>query len=113
MTAYTFLSVQDRTAVFVHPDGLVPSVRTGNRASAAAYTFVAVEFGEDHRIPFEHIGIFADIIQGSSPDLLNAVETFFRKVIVEAGFEIVDDAVAVLHDGCSDHQTSFLCRPWR
>lgn len=102
VAADAFFAVQDGSAVLSHADGLVAAVSTGNGTSAAADAFVAVEFGEDQGVALQDIRRFTDIIQSDAHDLADIVQFFLGEIIIQAGFEVINNAVAELHDGRCD-----------
>ena len=73
------------------------AIRAGDHAASAADALLPMEFREDHRVAFQHIRRLADRAQSKATRLLHTGKAFFREIQVESGFEIVDDAVAVLH----------------
>ena len=73
------------------------AVRAGNHAASAADALLPMKFREYDRVTLQHIGGIADGIQGKASRFLHAGKAFFSQIIVEPGFEIVDDAVAILH----------------
>ena len=50
MATDAFLTDDTRFAVFAERDGLVSAVLTGDKATSATDTFLAVNLGEDHRL---------------------------------------------------------------
>ena len=70
--------VQNRPAVFIHPDGLVSAVPAGNSAPAAADTAFHNKLRKDHSIPFECLGVFIQYIQSKARRFPNTGKSLFR-----------------------------------
>ena len=96
MTADAFTAVKLRPAVFKFY-GLVAAVGTGYGASSAPYTFCGIKLREQYGVPFEDIGGIAQGVKSGAYDVFYGTDAQLRQIVVQSGFQIVYDPVAVLH----------------
>ena len=80
MAADAFFAVQDRSAVLVQPDRLMPAVRAGDHAASAAEALFTVELREDHRIALQNVRGVTDGIQRKPLRLAKVFESLLRIV---------------------------------
>ena len=87
-----------RLAVVAEGDGLVSAVHAGNITPAAADAFLAVEDGEDDGVTVQVAGLdkAGDLFAHQGRELGDATACH---VVLQSQFQVVDDAVAILHDG--------------
>ena len=78
------------------------SVGTGDRAASAPDTFAEVEFGIDDRVSLKDVCRVADIFQSDAFNLFDVIKPFLGQIQVQACLQVVNNAVAVLHDGRGD-----------
>ena len=90
-----------RFAVLVKSDRLVSSVGAGDIASSATDTLLAVDLREDHRLAVEVMGK-NKVLQFLAHECLEFGNTSLLHVMLQTEDEVVDDAIAVLHDGGTD-----------
>ena len=78
------------------------AVCAGNLAASAADAGLPLEFWIDDAVPLQTVRGFADRRERQSHRVLHGAESLFLQIIVQPRFQIVNDAVAVLHDGGRD-----------
>ncbi len=98
MATNAFLTDDTGLAVVSERNRLVTTIHTGYIAASAADTLLTVDLGEDHRIAVE-IRRQHDILQLFAHEFLELRNTPLGHIMLQAEAEVVDDAVAVLHDG--------------
>ena len=79
-------------------DGLVTAVLARDIAPAATDTFLAVNLGEDHRLTVE-VGGHGEVRQFLAHKVFHTTDTALSHIVLQACGEVIDDTVAVLHDG--------------
>ena len=102
MTADTSGSVQSGPSVLSHADGLMSAVGTRYAAAAAADAALTEEVRVNNGIALKDVGCLADGIQRKSACLGKAFEILFGQIQIQACLQVVNNAVAVLHDGRCD-----------
>ena len=80
------------------------AICTGDNAAAATQTSVVIKLGENNGISFQYIGSLAYGVECQTSDLFYGIKAFGMEIVVQAGFQIFDYAVAILHDRCRDLQ---------
>ena len=104
VAANTFFPIQDWLALFVQVDGLMTAVCTGDNAAATPQTSVVIKLGEKNGIPFQDIGSSADGVERKSRDVFYGRKAFVMEIVIKAGLQIFNYAIAVLHDSSRDLQ---------
>ena len=86
------------TAVSVERDGLVATILTRDVAAAAANTAVTVNLRINNCIAVQ-VGGGYEVWQFLADQSFNRSETTLGHIVLQAKYQVVDDAVAILHDG--------------
>ena len=93
-------AVQHWHAVFIKTDRLMSAIPAGDHTASAADAPIMVKFREKDRIPFQIVCVQINRIYSQSDCFTDIAETFFGDEAAQSGFQVIDNAVTVLHD-CS------------
>ena len=91
MAANAFIPIKDRLTFFIQRDSLMAAIGAGDNTAAAAQTGAAFKLGENNAVPFQNIRRFADRGKSQPDNILYGGEVFLLKVVVEAGFQVIND----------------------
>ena len=80
------------------------TIRTGDNAAAAPQTSVVIKLREKDGIALQYIGSLAYGVECQTSNIFYGIKAFGMEIVVQAGFQIFDYAVAILHDRCRDLQ---------
>ena len=84
--------------LMIEDDGLMTAVATRNLAAATADTQLLVELRVDDRIAIQMVGL-QEFRQLLANKFLQLADTTLSHIALQAEDKVVDEAIAVLHDG--------------
>ena len=76
MAAYAFLPIKNGVTVFVQVNSLMPTVCTGDNATAAPQTSVVIKLREKDGIALQYIGSLAYGVECQTSDLFYGIKAF-------------------------------------
>ena len=102
MTSHTLFRVEYRPPVrLIETDRLMAAVIAADVTSSAADALFVSEFRIQDRISFQFVKL-DDVFFGSTDQLIEIFDVPFPHIAFQAGSQIINDPIAVLHDGRRD-----------
>ena len=97
VAAYAFFSVQLRMSCIIKRNRLMTTVCAGNLTTSTTDAAISFKLRENHRVALQNVCRLAQGIQAQADNFLHAAEILFCQIQIQAGLQIVDDPVTVLH----------------